>query len=60
MRAHAIIPVREQMKKSSYSFDCSRRIFDGKVIVKSPCPLLEGAIPPLDVVSDSECLLDVI
>lgn len=55
-----IVPVGEQMQEAGYSFDSSPFIADREVVEEPLRPLLEGAVPSLDVVPYSKRLLNVI
>ncbi len=60
MWAHAIVPKGKQVQESGYSLDPSFFISRWEVVVEPLRPLLERAVPPLDVVSDSKRFLYVI
>lgn len=55
-----VVPLGEQMNEFGYSVNSFLFISDWEVVVESLCSLLEGAISSFNVISDSECFLDII
>ena len=53
-----IVPECEQMKEFRNPINGSLRVSYRKVVVKSPRPLLERSLPPLDMISDSKRFLE--
>lgn len=55
-----VVPVGKHVQESSYSLYSFLLIPYREVVEESLCPLLEGAVPPLNVIPDAECLLHVV